>query len=190
MPARAYRNTRAPVPQRVAAQTIAPQTTFLAPDDATFLADLTRLRQLVAELHAKYRPTTTLAQGTVNIRSPREVAHLVEVEMAQLPQETLRVILVNAKNVVIDIVELYRGTLNSSTVRICELFREAIRQNAASLIVVHNHPSGDPTPSPEDVRVTAEAVKAGQLLDVEVLDHVIIGKGRHVSLKERGLGFA
>ena len=109
--------------------------------------------------------------------------------MEDLPQETLRVILVNAKNVVLDIVELYRGTLNSSTVRICELFREAIRQNAASLIIVHNHPSGDPTPSPEDVRVTAEAVKAGQNLDLEVLDHVIIGRGAHVSLKERGLGF-
>ena len=166
------------------------QPTFLAPEDATFLADLSRLRQLVAELHAKYRHTTTIAEAQLSIRSPGDVVRLVGVEMEDLPQETLRVILVNAKNVVIDIVELYRGTLNSSTVRICELFREAIRQNAASLIIVHNHPSGDPTPSPEDVRVTAEAVKAGQNLDLEVLDHVIIGKGAYVSLKERGLGFA
>src|SRR5437867_2751184 len=90
------------------------QPTFLAPEDATFLADLNRLRQLVAELHAKYRPTTTIAEARVSIRSPGEVARLVGVEMEDLPQETLRVILLNAKNVVIDIVELYRGTLNSS----------------------------------------------------------------------------
>ena len=88
--------------------------------------------------------------------------------------------------------EIYRGTLNSSSVRVAELFRDAIRENAASVIIVHNHPSGDPTPSPEDVRVTAEAVKAGQLLDIDVVDHIIVGSGkdRYVSLKERGLGFS
>jgi DNA repair protein RadC len=101
------------------------------------------------------------------------------------------VLLLNSKNHVVAIRRLYRGTLNSSSVRVAELFRAAIRENCASLIVVHNHPSSDPTPSPEDVRVTAEAVRAGQLLDIEVLDHVVIGgRDRYVSLKERGLGFA
>ncbi|MBC7251703.1 MAG: hypothetical protein H5T62_15685, partial [Anaerolineae bacterium] len=70
-----------------------------------------------------------------------------------------------------------------------EVFREAIRQNCAAIIVAHNHPSGDPTPSPEDIAVTQRIVSAGQLLDVEVLDHLIIGQQRYVSLKERGLGF-
>src|SRR5919202_4525255 len=138
-----------------------PQPTFLAPEDAALLADLTRLRALVAELTAKYRPSSS-PDAQASIRSPREVANLLSAEMEELPQEQLRVVLLNSKNQVIDVVTLYVGTLNSSTVRVAELFREAIRQNAASLIIVHNHPSGDPTPSPEDVRVTAEAVKAGQ----------------------------
>jgi DNA repair protein RadC len=73
--------------------------------------------------------------------------------------------------------------------RVGELFREAIRANAAAVIVVHNHPSGDPTPSPEDVSITRQIVEGGKLLDVDVLDHLVIGQQRYVSLKERGLGF-
>jgi DNA repair protein RadC len=126
------------------------------------------------------------------VRSPRDVFNLVQSEMAQLESEHLHVLLLNTKNQVLAQREVYRGTLNSSTVRVGELFRDAVREQCASVIIVHNHPSGDPAPSPEDVRVTAEAVKAGQLLDIEVLDHVIVGEGpdRYVSLKERGLGFA
>jgi DNA repair protein RadC len=71
-----------------------------------------------------------------------------------------------------------------------ELFREAVRQSVASIVLVHNHPSGDPTPSPEDVRLTCDAVQAGNLLDIPLLDHVVIRHGRFTSLKERGLGFA
>lgn len=84
---------------------------------------------------------------------------------------------------------VYSGSLNSAVVRISEVFREAIRSNSASIAVVHNHPSGDPTPSPEDVRVTEMIAEAGALLDIDVLDHLIIGRNRFVSLKERGLGF-
>ena len=83
----------------------------------------------------------------------------------------------------------YHGSVNSSQVHVGELFKSAIRRNASALIVVHNHPSGDPTPSPEDVAVTRSIVQAGKLLDVEVLDHMVIGQGSWVSLKERGLGF-
>ena len=90
----------------------------------------------------------------------------------------------------LDIVEVYKGSLNSSQVRVGEVFNAAIRRSAASVIVVHNHPSGDPTPSPDDVAVTRAFVQAGKLLDVEVLDHLIIGEGQWVSLKERGLGFS
>jgi DNA repair protein RadC len=85
---------------------------------------------------------------------------------------------------------VYIGSLNSSLVRVGEVFKDAIRLNSASIIVVHNHPSGQPDPSPEDVLVTRQIVEAGQLLDCEVLDHLVIGNGRYVSMRERGLGFA
>jgi DNA repair protein RadC len=148
--------------------------------------------ELRAALELGRRLATMQPEDRPVIRSPRDVFHLVHSELALLPQEHLRVLLLNSKNQVLAVREVYRGTLNSSSVRIGELFREAIRENCASLVIVHNHPSGDPTPSPEDVRVTAEAVRAGRLLDVEVLDHVIVGAGpdRFVSLKERGLGFS
>ena len=90
----------------------------------------------------------------------------------------------------LDVAEVYRGSVNTSQVRVGEIFKAAIRRNASALIVVHNHPSGDPTPSPDDVAVTRAIVQAGKLLDVDVLDHLIIGQGRFVSMKERGLGFA
>ena len=109
--------------------------------------------------------------------------------MSALEQEELRVILLDTRNRVLHIDSVYRGSLNTSQVRIGELFRTAIRNNSAAVIVVHNHPSGDPAPSPDDVAVTRAIVQAGKLLDVEVLDHLVIGNGRFVSLKERGLGF-
>jgi DNA repair protein RadC len=123
------------------------------------------------------------------IHCPDDAAALIAYEMGALEQEHLRVLLLDTRNRVMDIVEVYRGSLNSSQVRVGELFRAAIRRNAASLILAHNHPSGDPSPSPEDVLVTRSIVQAGKLLDIEVLDHLVIGQGRHVSLKERGLGF-
>jgi DNA repair protein RadC len=109
--------------------------------------------------------------------------------MSALEQEELRVVMLNTRNRVLKLETVYRGSLNSSQVRVGELFKGAIRRNAAAIIVVHNHPSGDPTPSPDDVAITRAIVEAGQLLDVQVLDHLVIGQGRFVSLKERGLGF-
>ena len=85
--------------------------------------------------------------------------------------------------------QLYKGNVNTSLIRVSELFRDAVRGNCPALIAVHNHPSGDPTPSPEDIQITEQMVKAGKLLDIEVLDHVIIGRQGFISLKERGLGF-
>jgi DNA repair protein RadC len=109
--------------------------------------------------------------------------------MSGFEQEHLRVILLDTRNRVLEIVEVYQGSLNSSPVRVGELFKAAVRRNAAAIIVVHNHPSGDPTPSPDDVAVTRAIVQAGKLLDIDVLDHLVIGGGQCVSLKERGLGF-
>jgi len=109
--------------------------------------------------------------------------------MSLLQQEHLRVVLLDTRNHVLATPTVYIGNLSMTMVRTCEVFREAIRQNAAAIIVVHNHPSGDPTPSPDDISVTRCIVNAGKTLDIGVLDHLIIGRQRYVSLKERGLGF-
>jgi DNA repair protein RadC len=123
------------------------------------------------------------------VSSPGDAANLLMSEMMLLEQEHLRVILLNTRNEVLGMPTIYQGSLNTSVVRVAELFKEAIRANAAAVIVAHNHPSGDPSPSPEDISVTRQLVKAGALLDITVLDHVIIGHRRFVSLKERRLGF-
>jgi DNA repair protein RadC len=123
------------------------------------------------------------------VKSPADAANLMMMEMAMLEQEHMRLILLDSKNYVLDTPTIYIGSLNTSVIRVGELFREAIKQNCAAIIVVHNHPSGDPTPSPEDVTVTELITQAGQILDIDVLDHLIIGQQRYVSLKERGLGF-
>jgi DNA repair protein RadC len=123
------------------------------------------------------------------ISSPEDAAGLVQYEMSALEQEHLRVILLDTRNQVLEIEELYRGSLNSSPVRIAEVFRPAIRKNAAALILVHNHPSGDPAPSPDDIALTKAIREAGRLLDIELLDHLVIGQGRFVSMKEKRLGF-
>ena len=109
--------------------------------------------------------------------------------MTALEQEELRVLLLDTRNRVQHIETVYRGSVNSSQVRVAEIFKAAIRRNATNLIVIHNHPSGDPTPSPDDVAITRAILQAGELLDIKLLDHIIIGNGRFVSLKERGLGF-
>src|ERR687895_179768 len=122
------------------------------------------------------------------ISSPDDVVNLVGIEMAALDQEQLRVILLDTKHRIQAVRLVYQGSVNQAQVRIAEVFREAIRHNAVAVVAVHNHPSGDPTPSAADVALTAELAKAGELLDIEVLDHVIIGHGRHLSLRRLGLG--
>ncbi len=125
----------------------------------------------------------------LQVRSPEDVAALLLLEMGTLDQEQLRAILLDTRHQVIRQAVVYQGNVSTSLVRVGELFREAVRENAAAVLIVHNHPSGDPTPSPEDVAVTKEIVAAGRLLSVEVLDHLVIGRQRYVSLRERGLGF-
>ena len=148
----------------------------------------------VATLKAAFelgrRLTIASPDERVQVRSPADAANLLMGEMSTLEQEQLRVMVLDTRNRVLAVSTVYVGSLNSSVVRVSELFREAIRRNAAAIIVAHNHPSGDPTPSPEDVAVTRNIIHAGQLLDIEVLDHVVIGQQRFVSLKERGLAFS
>ena len=146
--------------------------------------------RLASILEMSRRLTGPVWEERPRITSPADGAALLMAEMQYLEQEEMWVILLNTRNQVLGVPVIYRGNLNSTVVRIAEVFRPAIAANAAAIIVAHNHPSGDPTPSPEDVRVTQEIVKVGKLLSIELLDHLIIGQQRFVSLKERGLGFA
>mgnify|MGYP000350858668 FL=1 len=145
--------------------------------------------QIKAAIEIGRRLAAQSPEARPEIHTPTDAAELVCYEMGALEQEHLRVMLLDTRNRVLSIERLYIGSLNASTVRVGELFRAAILRNAASIIVVHNHPSGDPTPSPEDIALTRSMVQSGKLLDIEVLDHLVIGHNRWVSLKERGLGF-
>lgn len=139
---------------------------------------------LLAALVALLRPVRH-----EQVTSPADIAALLMVEMGHLEQEHLRVVCLNSKNYVQKIHTVYKGSINSSPVRVAEVFREPIRLNSAAIIMAHNHPSSDPSPSPEDILVTHQMVEAGKLLGIDVLDHLVIGQGRWVSLLERGAGF-
>jgi len=125
------------------------------------------------------------------INSPADAAMLVQSEMGGLDHEELWVLNLDRRNHVIEITHLYKGSVSSSQVRVGEVFQAAIRLRASAILLVHNHPSSDPTPSPDDVALTRAVVQAGKLLDLDILDHLVIGNSnKWVSLKERGLGFA
>lgn len=125
----------------------------------------------------------------MRITSPGDVANLLMPDMQHLEREHLVVVLVDTRNQVIAVETIYKGSLNSAAIRVTEIFQSAVKANAAAIVLAHNHPSGDPSPSREDIHVTREIVKAGKLLDIQVLDHLVIGAGRFVSMKERALGF-
>ncbi len=146
--------------------------------------------QILAALELGRRLVSLAPEERATIQSPQDVSNLVAAGMASLEQEHLRVLLLNTRNQVLSIQEIYIGNVNSAVVRPSEVLRPAVRENAPGIIVVHNHPSGDPAPSAEDVAITRQLAQAGQLLGIELLDHVVIGAaGRYVSLKERKLGF-
>lgn len=145
--------------------------------------------EIKAALEVGRRLLTMAPLEKPRVTAPADAANLLMSEMSLLEKEHLRLVLMDTRNNVINTPTIYIGSLNTSVIRVGELFRAAIKENAAALIVAHNHPSGDPTPSNEDVAVTKKIVEAGELLNVEVLDHIIIGHNKFVSLKERGLGF-
>lgn len=120
------------------------------------------------------------------IRSPKDAADYIMEEMRMLNQEHFVVLFLNTKNQVIHRQTLFIGSLNASIVHPREIHREAIKRSAASIIVAHNHPSGDPSPSQEDIHVTRRLVESGKIIGIEVIDHIIIGNRRFVSLKEKG----
>lgn len=148
-----------------------------------------RAARIKAAIEIGRRLVITRNDDRPQIRSPADVAQLLMLDMGSLDQEQLRVVLLDTKNRVMKIHTVYIGTLNSSTVRVAEVFKEAVRLNAAALIVAHNHPSNQPDPSPEDVLITRQLVDAGKLLECEVLDHLVVCRTSYASLRERGLGF-
>lgn len=153
----------------------------VGPAKATTLKAALELGRRLSVLAPEERPKIT---------QPQDVANLIMLEMGYLKQEQLRVLCLDTKNYVVAQQVVYQGTVNSSVVRVAEVFKPAISRTCPAIVVVHNHPSGDPTPSPEDVRTTDQLRQAGELLDIELLDHIILGhERRYVSLKERGLGF-
>ena len=121
------------------------------------------------------------------IRHPSDTLPILEAELSELAYERFVALALNTKNFLTAVLPVSSGSLNASIVHPRELFQRAILANCAAAIVAHNHPSGDPSPSPEDIALTRKLVEAGQLLDIPILDHVILGYGRYVSFKERGL---
>jgi DNA repair protein RadC len=152
----------------------------LGPAKATTLKAALELGRRLMVLEPGQRPQIT---------SPADIAALLMLEMAYLAQEQLRVLCLDTKHHVVAQHIVYQGTVNSSVIRAAEVYRPAVSRTCPAIVVVHNHPSGDPAPSPEDIRTTEQLRKAGEVLDIELLDHIVIGQQRYISLKERGLGF-
>ena len=144
--------------------------------------------QIIAmmELFNRFR-TLRSQRESFKISSPRDVSTLLINEMSNFKQEVFKLILLNTKNVVIGTKDVFKGTLNSSIVHPREVFKEAIQRGSASIIVCHNHPSGDPNPSKEDINITLRLKECGKIMGIELLDHIIIGNNKYVSLKEKGI---
>ncbi len=145
--------------------------------------------QLVAAFELGRRLLADWPSGRWTVRSPRDVADRLILQMGRLEREELRVVLLDTKNHVLRVATVYQGNVSASLVRVGELFRDAVRLNASGVILVHNHPSGDPTPSPDDLHLTAAALAAGRLLDIALLDHLVVGHDAFVSLRDRGIAF-
>ncbi len=152
----------------------------VGPAKAAKLAAALELANRVVALGPDERPRIT---------TPEDIVRLVGPEMGSLDQEELRVLLVDTKHRLIRTATIYRGSVNQAQVRVGEVFREAIRANATAIAVVHNHPSGDCSPSAADIALTGDLERAGDLVGIEVLDHVIVSAHGHLSLRRMKLGF-
>lgn len=148
---------------------------------------LAKACQIKAALELGRRLAVAVAEARLAVTSPQEVSNLVMEEMRYLDREHFRTMLLDSKNRVISVESISVGTLSSSLVHPREVFKAAVVRSAAALILVHNHPSGDPAPSHEDITITQRLVEAGKIMGINVLDHIIIGDGRYCSLKERAL---
>ncbi|WP_300380257.1 DNA repair protein RadC [Clostridium sp.] len=140
----------------------------------------------MGELFRRFN-TLRLLNSNRKITSPKDIVVMLSNEMDNLKQEVLKLIMLDTKNNIIGIKDVFKGSLNTSIVHPREIFNEAIKKNSASIIVCHNHPSGDPTPSKEDINITIRLKEGSQILGIDLLDHIIIGKNKFVSLKEKGI---
>ena len=146
--------------------------------------------QLLAALELGRRAVSLAREDKPLINHPRDIYNLLGAEMSGLDQEHIKVVLLNTRNEVMSVHDVYKGNVHTAIIRVAEVIRPAIRENAPAMVAVHNHPTGDPEPSAQDVSMTVDVRQAGELLDIELVDHVIIGKGgRFSSLKEHNLGF-
>ncbi len=145
--------------------------------------------QLLAAIELGKRIALADKDTQRTIHGPQDVYDELVYDMLALDQEELRVLIMDTRNHILEIETIYKGSVNSSQVRIAEVFKGSIRRNATSIIIVHNHPSGDPSPSPEDIALTRAIIQAGKLLDIDVLDHIVIGHKQFVSMKEKGFAF-
>ena len=162
--------------------------------DVNELADIrgigpAKAAKLKAALEIGRRLSAITEEEKPKISAPEDIVRIFGVEMASLEREQLRLVMLNTKHHIIATSTVAHGTVNSANVRMAEVFAPAVKRMAPFVMLVHNHPTGDPTPSGADVQFTSEAVRAGNLLDICVLDHIVIGQGRHASLKRLGLGF-
>jgi DNA repair protein RadC len=148
-----------------------------------------RAAQIKAALELGKRLMTASPEDRPQVKSPADAAKLLMPEMGLLEQEHLRVVLLDTRNRVLAVPTIYVGSAHTAIARVAEIMGAAVRASAVAMIVAHNHPSGDPSPSPCDVTLTRQIVEAGKLLDIDVLDHLVVSKSRYVSMKERGLGF-
>ena len=142
--------------------------------------------QLLAAAEIGKRLYRKHSEGRYTVRSPEDAAAFLMTDMSSLTQEHFVVLFLNVKNEILHKQTIFIGSLNSSIVHPRDIFREAVKRSAASIICAHNHPSGNPSPSPEDIEVTKRLIEAGSIMGIEVLDHVIIGDHKFISLKEKG----
>lgn len=143
--------------------------------------------QIMAALELSKRLSASNGGNKIKVTSPRDVTNFLMEEMRYLKKEFFKIVLLDTKNQVISIEDISVGSLNSSIVHPREVFNTAIKRSSASIILVHNHPSGDPTPSKEDLNVTRRLVECGNIIGITVLDHLIIGDGEFISLKEKNM---
>ena len=140
----------------------------------------------IAELFKRFNTYKSFIEFK-RVTSPNDVASMLYGEMGTFNQEVLKLIILNTKNEIIKIKDVFKGSLNSSLIHPREIFNEAIRNSAASIIICHNHPSGDPTPSDEDIKVTIRLKECGEIIGIKLIDHIVIGRNIYVSLKEKGI---
>lgn len=142
--------------------------------------------QLMAAVELGRRLSSKQTDAKFTIRSPKDAASYLMADMTSLKQEHFVVLFLNIKNQVLHKQTIFVGSLNASIVHPREIFREAVRRSAASIVCAHNHPSGNPAPSPEDIAVTKRLMEAGSIVGIELLDHIIIGDHQFISLNEKG----